>query len=474
MPIPSFSGLETALSGLEAAQAELNTTSNNISNESTPGYSREEVQTSPTGSLPLLTSGTSGHGAQLGEGVTVDDVTRVRDQFLDVQYRTQNSTSNSSSTLYNILNQVQTALGESDGTGLSTALNNFWSAWNDLGQGSTLASQQEVLSQAATVANALNQLSSQLTTIENQVYSPIGSTVEGQFNALTAYQGDSAGDANGPVASDATQIANLNGEIARAEASGASPNSLLDQRDSLIDDLSQYANVAVAQQGNGMVNVSFGNAAANPAADDTPLVEGTNANPSTNLNFTNLTYQSGGTLGALASLHDPNNPGNPQTLANYASSLDQVATQLTSQVQTALGGAGSTQFFINSGNPPAAATGAANIEVNPALSTGTGWPYSTVNTGSLTAGSSAAQQTYEALVTQIGTNVQSANADQTTQQSLLTAIGNQRESVSGVSLDEEMTNMITYQQAYQASARVMSAIDDTLQTLISMGSSSGM
>ncbi len=71
-------------------------------------------------------------------------------------------------------------------------------------------------------------------------------------------------------------------------------------------------------------------------------------------------------------------------------------------------------------------------------------------------------------------DVQSANSSQTTQQSLLTAIGNQRQSVSGVSLDEEMTNMITYQQAYQASARMMTAIDDMLQTLISMGSSAGM
>ncbi len=97
MPIPSFTGLQTALKGLEAAQAELDTTGQNISNESTPGYSRQKVVTTDCDSLTLpAVSSTTGTGAQLGTGVSISNITRVRNQFLDVQYRTQNSVSTGS------------------------------------------------------------------------------------------------------------------------------------------------------------------------------------------------------------------------------------------------------------------------------------------------------------------------------------------------------------------------------------------
>lgn len=464
--IPSFTGLQTALSGLEAAQAELNTTGNNISNESTAGYSEEQVVTTDSNPLSVpATSSTTGTGAQLGTGVSISNITRVRDQFLDAPYRAQNGISNGCSTQYNVLDQVQTALGESDGTGLSTALNNFWTAWTDLGQSPTAASQQEVMSSGATVASTLNQVSSQLTATENQTQS--------QWSALTAYAGDPAGDtSNGPVANDATQIASLNAEIAQAQAAKQTPNALLDQRDELIDDLSQYASVAVTQQSNGMVNVSFGNAAASPSSDQTPLVEGATANLSQNLTEANLNATAGGQLGALTSLYDSST--GTGTLAGYVTKLNNVASELANDVQGALAGS-ATSFFTE--NDPSGTITAANIEVNPSLTAGSGWPYSAAQAGAVSALSSdnsTAQQNYDALVTQIGSDTQSANSNQTTAQSLLTSISNQRQSVSGVSLDEEMTNLITYQQAYQASARMMTAIDDTLQTLFSMGSSAGM
>jgi len=467
MPIPSFTGLQTALSGLEAAQAELNTTGANIANESTPGYSREDVVTTDSDplSVPAI-SRTTGTGAQLGTGVSISNITRVHDQFLDVQYRTQNSLSNLYSTQYNNLDQVQTALGESDGTGLSNALDKFWRAWTDLGQSPTAASQQEVLSAGATVASTLNQVSSQLTTIENQTQS--------QWSALTAYAGDLAGNtSDGQVANDAKQIASLNAEIAQAQGANQTPNALLDQRDELIDDLSQYANVAVTRQADGMVDVSFGNAAASPSSDQTPLVEGETANLQQNLTEANLNASAGGKLGALESLYDSTT--GTGTLAGYVAKLDGVASQLAGDVQGALTGSGIAPDAFFTDTDGSGLITAATIEVNPRLTAGK--PYSAAQASAVSALSddnSTAQQDYQALVTQIGSDTQSANSSQTTAQSLLTSIGNQRQSVSGVSLDEEMTNLITYQQAYQASARMMTAIDDTLQTLINMGSSAGM
>ncbi len=444
---------------------------------------------------------TTGTGAQLGEGVSVEQISRVRNQFLDTQYRTQNSTSNNSSTTYNILNQVQTALGETDGTGLSTALNKFWSAWGSLGQDPTSsAAQQTVVSSGETVANTLNQLSEQLGNVTG-----LEAQVQGQFKSLTAYNGDTAGDtANGPVASDATQIAQLNTQIARAKASGQTPNNLLDTRDALIDDLSQYANVSATNNADGSVTVYFGDDAS-PGNQQHALVGPGVTDPSANSSIpagvdltdnlaeTNLDASAGGQLGALTSLYDPlsANAG-ALKLASYSSALDGVANDIATTVNDAISnadasGASAPPFFTG--------TTAGTIAVNTSQITlsSASAPYTAaeanfvagLSDGSTESALNASapgpalgvndpNQAYDGLVTQIGSDVQSANSSQTTQQSLLTAIGNQRESVSGVSLDEEMTNLMTFQQAYQASARMMTAIDDTLQTLISMGSSAGM
>jgi flagellar hook-associated protein 1 FlgK len=116
----------------------------------------------------------------------------------------------------------------------------------------------------------------------------------------------------------------------------------------------------------------------------------------------------------------------------------------------------------------ASGTTAATIAVNPGVTpSSTSPPYTAAEAGAVTALSGgAADQAYNAFVTGIGSNVQTAQNAQQTSQALLTALDHQRQSVSGVSLDEEMTNLITFQQAYQASARVMNAIDQTLNTLI--------
>ncbi|MBV9355292.1 MAG: flagellar hook-associated protein FlgK, partial [Chloroflexi bacterium] len=268
MTIPSFSGLQTALSGLEAAQAAIDTTGQNIANANTPGYSRQQVVETERDPLTIQSlSNVTGAGSQLGLGVDITTITRAHDQFLDGQYRTQNTQTSGDNTTSNLLGQVQAALNEPSSSGLSTALGNFWSAWNGLqndpsGQGAL----QAVVSTGSTVAQGLNTLSGELTTLEGQVTS--------QVSTLTNVT-------SGPIASDANQIAALNNQIAQAQVNGLNPNTLLDQRDKLVDDLSQYSNVYTSTQPNGMVNVSFGNAAINATkgtTDPTPLVDGASVN----------------------------------------------------------------------------------------------------------------------------------------------------------------------------------------------------
>lgn len=225
----------------------------------------------------------------------------------------------------------------------------------------------------------------------------------------------------------------------------------------------------VTTQSNGMVNVSFGNAAIaaqNGTADATPLVNGTSVDLTDNLADSNLSG-SGGTLGSLLGLYDSTT--GTGKIADYSTTLDGIANDLVTTVNGAIAGAdasgpSATPFFDPTG------TTAATIAVNPSLSSnGTTPPY-TADEANAVAGlsSGTADQAYKAFVSGIGSDVQSAQNAQQTSQSLLSAIGNQRQSISGVSLDEEMTNLIQYQQAYQASARVMSTINDTISTLLSM------
>jgi flagellar hook-associated protein 1 FlgK len=267
------------------------------------------------------------------------------------------------------------------------------------------------------------------------------------------------------VASDANQIAALNVQIAQAKTSGLDANTLLDQRDQLIDDLSQYSNVYVSQQSNGMVNVSFGNAAtaaAGGTADATPLVNGGSVDLSDNLTDANLSG-SAGTLGSLLGLYDATT--GTGKLATYATTLDNMTAQLVSTVNGAIAGADASGATAPAFFNPAGTT-AATIAVNSSLSSST-TPYTAAEAGAVSnLSGGAADQAYNAFVTQIGSDVQAAQSAQQTSQALLSAISNQRQSISGVSLDEEMTNLIQYQQAYQASARVMNAIDETLNTLI--------
>ncbi len=452
MPIPSYAGLQTALSGLEAAQAAIDTTGQNIANANTPGYSRQRVVETERNPLTIPTlSSITGTGSQVGLGVDITTISRIRDQFLDSSYRQQNTQTSGNNTTSTLLGQVQAALDEPSASGLSTALNQFWTAWNGLQNNpSDQGAQQAVLGAGATVVQGLNTLSGELKTIESQV--------TGQFNTLTNIT-------SGSVASDADEIAALNVQISHAQTAGLDANSLLDHRDQLIDDLSQYSNVLVTQRTDGMVDVSFGNAAtaaSGGATDATPLVSGGSVNLGVNLTDGNLSGSSG-TLGSLLSLYDATTGAGK--IASYLTQLDGVANQLVTSVNGAIAGAdaaGATAppFFSATG------TTAATIAVNPALMASS-TPYTAAEAGAVAQLSGkAADQAYNAFVTQIGGDVHAAQSAQQTSQSLLSAISNQRSSISGVSLNEEMTNLIQYQQAYQASARVMNAINETLNTLI--------
>jgi flagellar hook-associated protein 1 len=292
------------------------------------------------------------------------------------------------------------------------------------------------------MANTFNAVQSQLQTLQGQAAS--------QFTTLTA--------ANGPVQQAANQIASLSTQISQALGAGQTPNALLDARDKALDDLSQYGNVSVKDQGNGLLTVNFG------GDTTTPLVNGGTANAVSGLT---LTSASGGTLGALRGLTSPTGQ-----ISGYLTTLNTFANTLAGTVNALHT---TPPFFAVTTSTTALGATATTLNVNPSLvsnpnsvqTTTTGNPGANDIAQALAGLSSgAAQSSYSAFVSQVGSDVQSSSSTLTTANTMLTAISNQRQSVSGVSLDEEMTNLISYQRAYQASARMMTTIDSTLDTLI--------
>src|SRR5277367_224950 len=185
MPIPSLAGLQTALSGLIAEQTALDTTGNNIANANTEGYSRETALLEPSEPLtiPAISSQT-GRGAQLGTGVTVATITRIRNTYLDAQYRTQNSALSAASTQSEVLEQAQAAFNEPSTSGIASQLSNFWTAWNNLAlsPAPSEAAKDAVVAAGQQLASVFKQLSAQLTTISTQAGE--------QYNALAGPSGE--------------------------------------------------------------------------------------------------------------------------------------------------------------------------------------------------------------------------------------------------------------------------------------------
>jgi flagellar hook-associated protein 1 FlgK len=432
VPIPTLQGLQTALSGLMASQEALDVTGQNVANAQTPGYSRQtaDLQTNAPLEIAAL-SPTDGRGAQIGTGVGVETITRIHSAYLDAQYRGENAAFGGASTLAEALAGLQSGLDEPSSSGLAAQLSSFWSAWNALADAPTSAAAREAVVSAGTqVAHSFNRLS--------QLISAASGEASQRYAELTGPDGE--------VLADAKQIAELDGQIKLAVQGGQQPNDLFDRREGLIDALSHLAQVSVTEGQYGSVTVSFGGAAQ-------PLVEGATVNwPQA------LSSAAGGTLGALLSLSEPEGK-----FAQLQGALDGVAETLSASVNALQPRA---PFFSFSAGSAAATISV--VATLPGLQTGPEGEPGANNLALALAGlrGGEAEQQYTAFVTHVGREVQVAKSLEANAEAMRSAVTASRQRVSGVSLDEEMTNLMTFQRGYEASARVLTTMDSTLETLI--------
>jgi flagellar hook-associated protein 1 FlgK len=429
MNVSSFMGLQTALRGMLAQQRGLDVTSHNIANAGTVGYTRQEATLTASDPL-ILDSGAlaNGAGAFLGQGVEVEAYRRLRDTFLDLQFRAQSMALGEHTASSRALASVETSLNEPGPNGIGALITKFWSAWSDVANyPESQPARQALVAHAETLSASIRTLDTRLTQVAAEATTEYGQIV----------------GPSGPIEGIAQELSRLNVAIRDATRAGRQPNDLLDRRDALLDELSSFGQVSVTDLGQGLVRVNFGDAAA-------PLVDG--ANPPT---WPQALTSPGGRLGALLAV-------GPQ-VAGYRAQLSGVAQSLVSAVNA-----------IHT--PPAfftATAGAEATDIAVAVTATTVRPGSTGATGAndialqiarLRGG--AADQRYADMIGTIGADSASVQRQLQTSRALVASADGRRQEVSGVALDEEVTNMIRFQRGYQASARVMTTVDEVLDVLI--------
>ena len=456
MAVSTFFGLQTSLRGLLAHQRSLDVTGHNVANASTVGYSRQEAvlgaslpQSIPAGARM------DGSGAQLGSGVEVAEYRRIRDTFLDVQFRAQNTVLGDANAKARSLEGVELALAEPGTNGLSAQLNKFWSAWaNVANDGSSVPARQALVEQAKTVASTFAELDGQLASIAGQAAD--------ELQSLVRY--DPATGAYGQIGAIARELAQVGAAIKDAVLTRQQPLDLLDHRDLLLDKLSEYGSVSTVDLGDGGIRVMFGGSGA-PLVDD-GLVDDVSTPGDERVTWSGDPadlVSPGGRLGALKALSDTPDG----IIASFRSELAAIAEGLAESVNAIHSDRpGGVDFFTFDDTLGAAGL---SVAVTPAgLSTGRTDAAGANDIALQIAGlrGKDVDGAYQAFVARIGSESRQNTRVQQNAEVLAGAVEDRRQSAAGVSLDEEMTNLIRFQRGYQASARTMSTLDEMLDVLI--------
>ena len=430
MAISSFFGLNTALRGLVAHQRALDVTAHNIGNAATEGYTRQTASLGAVDPMEIQGEGRTGI-VQLGAGVTVESFARMRDAFADLQYRAQNQALGQHEASAELIGQAELGLSEPSDTGIGELLNKFWSSWDDVANHpESPATRQALVNQAALLTDRITQLKSSLAAVRTEAQT--------QYAQITGPNGD--------VQALANEISQLNVAIKSITGSGGQPNDLLDRRDKALDKLSKLAQVSVTDLGGGAIRVNFGDAA-------TPLVD------DTTVTWPQTLTAPGGKLGALLKVGDTTAAG---TITTYMNDLDAFAADLISKVNTAHG----APFFSGTD----ASTIGVAVTASTVRASAVGPPTPPGANDIAVAVSALRGKTsdvlYANLVARIGGDARASSQLALTAQALVDSASDRRQSVAGVSMDEEMANMLRFQRGYQASARVMNTMDEMIDTLV--------
>jgi flagellar hook-associated protein 1 FlgK len=456
------SALSISQEALLADQVALNVTASNVANQNTPGYTNEVVNFQSADAVTL-------NGSSFGSGVTASAVSQ-RDRVLEQRVQQQTQTQAQSGALESALQQVQNIFGLSStstsvsSTQLGTDINSFFSSLSALtSDPSDTATRQSVLAAANALASDFNSAANQLAQVSSSLNQEVASDV-GQVNSLT------------------TTIASLNTQIASISPN-ADAGTLEDQRQLAIAQLSQLVGLdQISTPQNGITLTTSSGAVLVSGSQSFPVsttqVSG-NADVLAGDPPQNVTSSlTGGDMGGALQARDQNLPAYSGALDNLASAIGNAVNQQNEQGVDSSGNPGQAIFSL----PGSAAGAAALISVSAtdpgaiaAASPGEGSSgndnatalanLSTVNM----VGSQTATSFLASFLSQVGNDTSAATTDNTAQQATLTQLTTQRDSLSGVSLDEEASNLTQYQRSYQAASQVFTIVDSLMASAINLG-----
>jgi flagellar hook-associated protein 1 FlgK len=450
-------GLNIALQSLLAEQSAIATTSNNIANVNTPGYARQRPDFAET---PPVRIG----NITFGTGVQLQQVTSLRDAILDLRVNQETQQQGQLTSFLGSAQQIQSLFNETAGSGLQNSLTAFFNSLSQLSNNpSDLNVRQGVLSAAQNLATALNQTSTNLSTLQRNVDVSVTQSVS-QINTLTA------------------QIASVNAQVSAAVSSKQNAGPFIDQRQQLINKLSNLVDVSEIDAGHGSLTLTTNGGAALVVGEQSFQLN-TQTDPATALQHvfsqgSDITSKiTGGQLAGQIQIRD-------REISTVQTSLDTLAANLADAVNAQhqagfdLNGVAGGNLFVP---PPVGGVGAASV-----LSVAITDPTKVAASSDGTAGDNAnanallalqnkgivSGQTplnyYSSLVFKIGSDVSNGQTQEQSGGLILQQLQNLQGGISGVDINEEATNLIRFQNAYQASAQVSSIINSLLQTTINL------
>ena len=460
----TFSGLSTALSSLHAQRLALEVAGQNVANANTAGYTRQRADLAsvePTSS-PSLAAGP----LRAGDGTRVTGVARLGDVFLDARVRSETGSASFAATRSETYLRLESTVAEPGDKGVSHALGEFWSAWQDLGNApDSEAARAVVLESAQALATRITSGHAAVQTQWAQARTELDAAVV-------------------DVNSTATAVADLNERIRALSASGVSVNELVDERGRMVTTLAAGIGASAVEREDGTLDVMVaGNALVRGGKAHALALDAgswTMGSPVTLRWVANGTEvaPSGGKIAGLVTALAPATSGG--VLAGASRSYDELATRLITTVNAVHGQAmtmGDPQqpggpFFAQTppGSSPAALLAVAVRDVSRIA---VGRPGDGPLDGSMADAMSALgtapegpDAAWSTFVVDLGVRSRSAGQRASVAESTRATAEKLQLSGASVDIDEESVNMLAYQRAYEGAARVLTAIDEMLDTLI--------
>ena len=467
--------LQSGKSGMNSAKAGIATAGHNISNANTEGFSRQTVRVESDVTKQMA----GGGGPYLGDGTKIARIERINDQYLEKQLREGHRDLAYHEEKQVFLNQMEDVFNEMNGDGLNRLVSRFFNEFRKLANDpSSEAIRQSVRESSQAMMNDFRRIRNETEAVRGH----IDSRMEGDFKELNSL---------------AEQVGSLNLKIQRAAIGGNQPNDLLDRRDLLIQKMSTYVDLTTHQEESGFINIDVRGVgplvvgpnvqkyyiARSSPDSDAPNVENALQISRSEYNTQFITHHfQGGKIGGLVELRDKAVAGVLDRLDQMAHSMVTAVNEIHGQGVTADGLTGIGFFKDIDGVNGAAGRLQLSDEIqesvnNIAAGLAQNAPGDNRNALAIAniqnfhlmnGGKTTVDDFYNSIVADVGVATQRNHEDLGQQKGILTQLNKVREQVSGVSIDEETTNLMQFQHAFDASAKVLKVADEMLDTVLKL------